>query len=78
MFFGSFRIVQERPPSAASLEGWVYAGQYFAGYIVEKSLSIDNADPDVSGSRLVRAARRLLPVTDAYDEGRLLTRVGGQ
>jgi tellurite resistance protein TerC len=132
----------------ASLEGWAYAGQYFAGYIVEKSLSIDNlfvfviimssfavpreyqqrilifgiaaslclravfiavgaallsalsfmflvfglvliwtavrlfthrdADPDVSGSRLVRAARRLLPVTDAYDEGRLLTRVGGQ
>jgi tellurite resistance protein TerC len=26
----------------AALEGWVYAGQYFAGYIVEKSLSIDN------------------------------------
>ena len=26
----------------AALEGWGYAGQYFAGYIVEKSLSIDN------------------------------------
>jgi tellurite resistance protein TerC len=26
----------------AGLEGWGYAGQYFAGYIVEKSLSVDN------------------------------------
>src|ERR1700759_1118074 len=26
----------------AALEGWDYAGQYFAGYIVEKSLSVDN------------------------------------
>jgi tellurite resistance protein TerC len=26
----------------AALEGWGYAGQYFAGYIVEKSLSVDN------------------------------------
>jgi tellurite resistance protein TerC len=26
----------------AALEGWTYGGQFFAGYIVEKSLSIDN------------------------------------
>src|ERR1700748_2003487 len=26
----------------AALEGWTYAGQYFAGYLVEKSLSVDN------------------------------------
>ena len=26
----------------AALEGWGYAGQYFAGYLVEKSLSVDN------------------------------------
>ena len=26
----------------AALEGWDYAGQFFAGYIVEKSLSVDN------------------------------------
>src|SRR6185312_6888497 len=26
----------------AALEGWTWAGQYFAGYIVEKSLSVDN------------------------------------
>jgi len=25
-----------------SLKGWSYGGQYFAGYIVEKSLSVDN------------------------------------
>src|ERR1700759_4503685 len=26
----------------AALGGWGYAGQYFAGYLVEKSLSVDN------------------------------------
>src|SRR6201996_3301495 len=132
----------------AALEGWGYAGQYFAGYLVEKSLSVDNlfvfviimtsfavprehqqrvlifgiiaslilraafiaagaallsalsfmflifglvlvwtavrlfthreSDPDVTGSGLVRAARRLLPVTDGYDGGRLLTRAAGR
>jgi len=130
------------------LEGWGYAGQFFAGYIVEKSLSVDNlfafviimssfaiprerqqrvlifgiaaslclraafiaigaallaalsfmflifglaliwtavrlfthrdADPDVAGSPLVRAAGRILPVTDAYDGGRLITRENGR
>jgi tellurite resistance protein TerC len=128
----------------AALEGWDYAGQFFAGYIVENSLSVDNlfvfviimtafavpaehqqrvlifgiaaslclraafiaigaallealsfmflifglvlvwtafrlltqrdAEPDVAESVLVRAARRLLPVTDRYDGGRLVTR----
>jgi tellurite resistance protein TerC len=132
----------------ASLEGWDYAGQFFAGYIVEKSLSVDNlfvfviimssfavprkhqqrvlifgiaaalclraafiaigaallsalsfmflifglaliwtafrlfahrdADPDVAGSPLVRATRRILPVSDHYDSGRLITRAGGR
>jgi tellurite resistance protein TerC len=132
----------------AALEGWNYAGQFFAGYIVEKSLSIDNlfvfviimssfavprehqqrvlifgiaaalclraafiavgaallsalsfvflifglvllwtafrlfahrdADPDVAGSPLVRATRRVLPVTDRYDGGRLITRENGR
>jgi tellurite resistance protein TerC len=130
------------------LEGWGYAGQFFAGYLVEKSLSVDNlfvfvlvmssfavprehqqrvlifgiiaslylravfiaigaallsalsfmfavfglilawtavrlfthrdADPDVRGSPVVRATRRVLPVTDAYDGGRLVTREGGR
>src|SRR6201985_223347 len=132
----------------AALEGWGYAGQYFAGYIVEKSLSIDNlfvfviimssfavprehqqrvlifgiiaslclraafiavgaallsalsfmflvfglvlvwtafrlfthreSDPDVADSPLVRAARRVLPVTDRFDGGRLVTREDGR
>jgi tellurite resistance protein TerC len=26
----------------ASIAGWGYGGEYFAGYIVEKSLSVDN------------------------------------
>jgi tellurite resistance protein TerC len=132
----------------AALEGWDYAGQFFAGYIVEKSLSVDNlfvfviimssfavprehqqrvlifgiiaslclraafiaigaallsalsfmflvfglaliwtalrlfthrdADPDVAGGPLVRGTRRLLPVTDSYDGGRLITREHGR
>lgn len=131
-----------------ALEGWDYGGQFFAGYIVENSLSVDNlfvfvilmssfavpaesqqrvlifgiaaslclravviavgavllsalsfmflvfglvllwtafrlitkrdADPDVADSALVRAARRLLPSTDRYDGGRLVTRVNGR
>jgi tellurite resistance protein TerC len=133
------------------LEGWGWAGQFYAGYIVEKSLSVDNlfvfviimssfavprehqqrvlifgiaaslclraafiafiavgaallsalsfmflifglalvwtavrlfthrdADPDVTGSPLVRLTRRLLPVTDEYDGGRLVTKENGR
>jgi tellurite resistance protein TerC len=37
-----------------------------------------DADPDVAGSPLVRATRKVLPVTDQYDGGRLLTRQGGR
>ena len=131
----------------AGLEGWGYAAQFYAGFIVEKSLSADNlfvfvvimssfavprehqqrvlvfgiaaslclravfialgaallellsfmllvfglvlawtavrlvahrdAEPEVAGGRLVRAARRVLPAADAYDGGRLLIRAGG-
>jgi len=130
------------------LEGWGWAGQFFAGYIVEYSLSVDNlfvfviimssfavprehqqrvlifgivaslclraafiavgaallsalsfmflifglvlawtalrlfthreSDPDVAGSPLVRATRRVLPVTDRFDGGRLVTREEGR
>ena len=132
----------------ASQVGWGYGAQYFAGYIVEKSLSVDNLfvfviimttfavprehqqrvlifgiiaalalravfialgaallsllsfmflifglllmwtavrlyrhrdeDPDVGDNALVRSARRILPVTDTYDGGRLITRAGGR
>src|SRR3954464_7501629 len=128
--------------------GWDYGGQYFAGYIVEKSLSVDNLfvfvvvtttfavppeyqqrvltfgilvalvlrgifialgavllssfdfmfavfgllligtavqlfrhrdqDPDIEDNRIVRAARRVMPMTDSYAGGRLLTRVDGR
>ena len=129
----------------ASQAGWDYGAQYFAGYIVEKSLSVDNLfvfviimstlatprdyhkqalafgivralivrwifialgaallslvsfmfllfgllllwtaiqlfrhrneEPDVEGHPLVRAARRILPVTDQYVGGRFVARI---
>ena len=130
------------------LAGWSFGAQYFAGYVVEKSLSVDNLfvfvvimttfavpaehqqkvltigillalvlraifialgaallsafafmfvifglllvataiqlfrhrdqDPSVEDNALVAIARRRLPFTDRYDEGRLVTRVGGR
>jgi tellurite resistance protein TerC len=131
-----------------SQAGWDYGTQYFAGYIVEKSLSVDNLfvfviimatfatpreyqkealafgivlalivraafialgaallsvfsfmfllfgllllwtaiqlfrhrneDPDVEDNLLVRAARRILPVTNQYVGGRFVTRIKGR
>ncbi len=128
--------------------GWTHGGEYFAGYIVEKSLSVDNLfvfviimstfavpdryqqevltfgillalalrsvlivlgaallslfsfmflifgllllwtavqlfrhrdeDPHVEDNLLVKATRRLLPVTDEYAGGRLVTEVDGR
>src|SRR3954449_2962057 len=130
------------------IAGWDYGGQYFAGYIVEKSLSVDNLfvfvvimttfaippefqqrvltfgilvalilraifialgavlistfdfmfavfglllvatavqlfrhrdqDPDVKDNRIVRTVRRVIPVTDDFAGGRLLTHEGGR
>src|SRR5690242_6587051 len=132
----------------ASLVGWGYGAQYFAGYLVEKSLSVDNLfvfviimatfavprehqqrvlifgiiaalalrvvfialgaallsllsfmfllfgllliwtavrlyrhraeDPDVRDNALVRSARRILPVSDAYAGGQLVSRAAGR
>ena len=132
----------------ASQVGWGYGAQYFAGYLVEKSLSIDNLfvfviimatfavprehqqrvlifgiitalalravfiavgaallsllsfmflifgllliwtavqlyrhrgqDPDVENNALVRVSRRILPVTDTYDDGKLISRAGAR
>ena len=132
----------------AGLVGWGYGAQYFAGYVVEKSLSVDNLfvfviimatfavprehqqrvlifgiiaalalravfialgaallsllsfmflifgllllwtavrlfrhrdeDPDIKDYALVRSARRILPVSDAYAGGRLIARAGGR
>ena len=131
-----------------SLAGWDFGAQYFAGYIVEKSLSVDNLfvfviimatfavsrehqqrvlvfgiiaalclravfialgatllsllsfmflifgllliwtavrlyrhrgeDPDIGNNPLVRVSRRILPVTDTYDDGKLISRAGGR
>src|SRR4029078_9820952 len=35
-------------------------------------------DPDVESNGVVRGAKRLLPVTEEYDEGKLVTRVDGK
>ena len=131
-----------------TIAGWDVGAQYFAGYVVEKSLSVDNLfvfviimsafavpaeqqpkvltigiaialalravfivlgatllatfsfmflvfgvtlvatavqlyrhrdqDPTVEDNAVVGAARRLLPITDRYDEGRVVTRVSGR
>jgi tellurite resistance protein TerC len=131
-----------------SIAGWDSGAEYFAGYIVEKSLSVDNLfvfvivmttfavpaehqqrvltfgiiaalvlraifialgaallsafsfmfllfglllivtavqlfrhrdqDPSVEDNALVRFARRRLPFTDRYDDGRLVTRIDGR
>ncbi len=132
----------------AGIAGWDYGTQYFAGYIVEKSLSVDNLfvfviimstfavpekyqqevltfgiiialvlrvifialgatllslfsfmflifgllligtaiqlfrhrdeDPSVDDNALVKASRRLLPVSDDYVDGKLIARVDGR
>ena len=131
-----------------TIAGWDFGAEYFAGYIVEKSLSVDNLfvfvvimstfavppehqqrvltfgilaalvlraifialgaallsafsfmflifgllliftavqlfrhrdqDPDIDDNALVRLTRRLLPATEEYHGGRLLTRVDGR
>ena len=130
------------------IAGWDFGGQYFAGYIVEKSLSVDNLfvfvvimntfavpaahqqkvlivgivlalvlrvvfivlgaalltafsfmfllfgllligtaiqlfrhrnhDPSVQDNALVRLIQKRLPVTKDFDEGKLVTRIGGR
>jgi tellurite resistance protein TerC len=129
------------------VSGWGYGGEYFAGYLTEKALSIDNlfvfliimtgfavprihqqkvlmigivialvlrgafiavgaalienlswvfyvfgalllvlawrqafgsGESDPSDGRIMRLVRRVLPVSDEYDGGRFITRVGGQ
>ena len=132
----------------ASIAGWEFGTEYFAGYIVEKSLSVDNLfvfviimstfavpekyqqevltfgiiialalrvifialgatllslfsfmflifgllliwtavqlfrhrdeDPNVEDNPLVKASRRVLPVTDEYVDGKMIARVGGR
>src|SRR5690348_16470829 len=128
--------------------GWDYGAQYFAGYVVEKSLSVDNLfvfvvimstfavpaehqqrvltfgilaalvmraifialgavllsafsfmflifgvllvgtavqlfrhrdqDPDVEDNAIVRLTRRVLPITETYQDGRMITRIDGR
>jgi tellurite resistance protein TerC len=130
------------------IAGWDFGAQYFAGYIVEKSLSVDNLfvfvvimsafavpaehqqrvltfgilvalimraifialgavliesfsfmflifgllllgtaiqlfrhrdqDPDVEDNAVVRLTRRVIPVTETYDGGRMITHVDGR
>lgn len=132
----------------AAVVGWDYGLEYFAGYLVEKSLSVDNLfvfviilstfavpnehqhkvliigiilalvlrvlfialgatllslfsfmflifgalliwtavqlyrhrneDPDIENNFLVRTSRRVLPVTDDYHDGKLVTRINGR
>ncbi|HEY0485629.1 MAG TPA: hypothetical protein VGD72_05220, partial [Mycobacteriales bacterium] len=59
--------------------GGDYGTQYFAGYLVEKSLYRHrDEDPDVEDNGMVRMARRVLPVATDYVDGGLVTRRGGR
>jgi TerC family integral membrane protein len=130
------------------IAGWEFGAEYFAGYIVERSLSVDNLfvfvvimstfavpaeyqqrvltfgilaalvlraifialgaalisvfsfmflifglllvvtavqlfrhrdqDPEIEDNALVRLTRRVVPVTEEYDNGRMVTRIGGR
>jgi tellurite resistance protein TerC len=132
----------------ALIAGWEFGAEYFAGYLVERSLSVDNLfvfvvimstfavpaeyqqrvltfgilaalvlraifialgaalisvfsfmflifglllvvtavqlfrhrdqDPEIEDNALVRLTRRVVPVTDEYDNGRMVTRIGGR
>jgi tellurite resistance protein TerC len=132
----------------ALFAGWEFGAEYFAGYLVERSLSVDNLfvfvvimstfavpaeyqqrvltfgilaalvlraifialgaalisvfsfmflifglllvvtavqlfrhrdqDPEIEDNALVRLTRRVVPVTEEYDNGRMVTRIGGR
>jgi tellurite resistance protein TerC len=132
----------------ALIAGWEFGAEYFAGYLVERSLSVDNLfvfvvimstfavpaeyqqrvltfgilaalvlraifialgaalisvfsfmflifglllvvtavqlfrhrdqDPEIEDNALVRLTRRVVPVTEEYDNGRMVTRIGGR
>ena len=69
-----------------AVAGPATAGQYFAGYLLEKALSVDNAfvfvmlfaSLGVPAALAVRGLRRVLPVTGDYAGRRFFVRLGGK
>jgi tellurite resistance protein TerC len=70
------------------VSGWDLGAQYFTGYVVELSLSVDNlfvfviilgsfAVP-VGDNTLVTLARRMFPMSSRYDGSKILTRERGR
>lgn len=53
-------------------QGGQAAGEYYAGFLIEKSLSIDNV------FTAMRVVRRIVPTTTRYDGQRLFTKENGQ
>ena len=66
---------------AAALEAFSFTYVIFGVFLLYTALGLlrhRNEDPDVRDSRLVRAATRVLPVSDAYDGARMTTSAGGR
>lgn len=65
---------------AALLDAFSFMFGVFGLFLVWTSVQLyrnRGTEPDVSGNLLVRLTRRVLPVTEDYQDGRLLTRVDG-
>jgi tellurite resistance protein TerC len=65
---------------AALLDAFSFMFLVFGLFLVWTSVQLyrnRGAEPDVSGNLLVRLTRRVLPVTEDYQDGRLMTRVDG-
>ncbi len=66
---------------AAAVHRYAIMFLFFGLFLVYSGVKLFRSHgqpPDVGRSRAVRLARRVLPVTDRFDGGRLLTRVAGR
>ncbi len=66
---------------AAALHAFSFTYVLFGAFLLYTAIGLlrhRDEDPEVGEGRLVRAAKRLLPVTDAYHGARLVATVGGR
>jgi TerC family integral membrane protein len=66
---------------AAALHAFAFTYVLFGAFLLYTAVGLlrhRDDDPEVGEGRLVRAARRLLPMTDTYRGARLVTTVGGR
>jgi tellurite resistance protein TerC len=66
---------------AAAVQRYAITFLFFGAFLVYTGIKLirsHGAPPEIEHSRAVRLVRRILPVTDAHDGGRLLTRRAGR